>query len=127
MLEGLILGVFLMTAEQAATPAAPVDTTSAAAAADTTAPTEEAAPADPAPAEAAPPADATPAPAPAATNDANRVRCHRGPPEVGSIMGRRICSTRTQDRERARQDAEQLQRMQREQTGTGNLSGAGGG
>ena len=119
MLEGLILGVFLMTAEQAAAPAGPVDTTSTAAAAETTAPPADAAPVDPAPTEtaAAPPAEV--APTQPATDDGNRVRCHRGPPEVGSIMGRRICTTRNQDRERARRDAEQLERMQRQQTGSG--------
>lgn len=119
MLEGLILGVFLMTAEQAATPApadAPTATTSSAAASSLP---------ETAPSEVAPPSDATAAPAAAATTNTSPnanghtdpdhvVRCHRGPPQLGSIMGgHRVCTTVAQDRERAQHDAEQLEQMQR--------------
>lgn len=125
MLEGLILGVFLMTAQQAAPPpAAPADlqTSSSAAAdpatADAAAPADSAAPADAAPVEQPAPAAATP------TND-NRVRCHRGPPEIGSIMGRRICTTAAQDRQRAQQDADRLNNMQNTQNNNSIHMGGG--
>jgi hypothetical protein len=130
MLEGLILGVFLMTAEQATTPAAPAESqTSSSAAGDSSAASADPAAADPAaPASApttetpAPPADAAPAQATSTEDNHHRVRCRRGPPEIGSIMGRRICSSQSQDDERAQRDAAELRRMQQMQTTTGNLS-----
>lgn len=128
MLEGLILGVFLMTAQQAAPPpAAPADLQTSSSAAGDPAASDSAS----APATTDTPADAAPVeqPAPAATtntNEENRVRCHRGPPEIGSIMGRRICSTRAQDRQRAEHDGDrlnQMQNMQNNNTMNGSLTG----
>ena len=49
--------------------------------------------------------------------DQDRVRCRRAEPGVGSIIGRRICSTPRQDRERQEHDAQQLDTYQRRQTG----------
>lgn len=86
-----------------------------------------------------PPPDAT---APAATpNDdvtveapnVDRVRCRRAEPGVGSIIGRRICSSIRQDRERTERDQQQLQQMQDRQIGVcvpstrpGSCGGSGG-
>jgi len=107
MLEGLILGVFLMTADQAAAPAPLATDPTASAAVSTEAPAPEATPTP------------TPTPAPAATTNANSdhvVRCRRGPAEVGSIMGHRICTTRAQDRVRAQHDQDEINRAQQNST-----------
>lgn len=94
MLEGLILGVFLMAADP--TPSASVDTTQTSSAAN-----PETAPAT-APAETPAPTGAatTEATAPSAAENANQannrnsqVHCRRGPREIGSMVRRRTCST----------------------------------
>lgn len=47
------------------------------------------------------------------TPDTDNVRhCRRAPPEVGTMIGRRICSTPREDRERAERDQAQLDRVQ---------------
>lgn len=84
-------------------------------AADTPAPPTETPPAT----QQTPPDNATP-PDENVTVEApnqDRIRCRRAEPGVGSIIGRRICSTPRQDRERQERDAQQLDTFQRRQTG----------